>query len=83
MVEVFITDIEDAQQSGRTTNLLERCFATLQFSLDLENSQVGTDFPCRHTVLRVEGNTIDTGPIMATVNRLGFRCEVLADKICR
>ncbi len=83
MVEVLITDIEDAQQSERTTNLLENSFATLQFNLDLENSQVRTDFPCRHAVLRVEGITIDTGHIMATVKKLGFRCEVLADKICR
>ena len=83
MVEVFITDIEDNKQSERTTNLLKSCFATLQFSLDLEGSRAGTVFPCRHTVLRVEGNTIDTGRIMATVSRLGFMCEVLVDKICR
>jgi hypothetical protein len=83
MVEIFITDIEDAQQAKQMKYLLESCFATLQFNLDLENSRVGNDFPCRHTILRVEGNTMDTDRIMATMSQLGFRCEVLVDKICR
>jgi len=82
MVEVFITNIDEAKQVKRTTSLLEANFADLRFNLDLDDSKQGTDFPCRHTVLRAEGNAIDAQSIIEAVNRLGYRCEILEDKIC-
>ena len=78
MVEVLKTPNSPSDRQICCRAVLLDC----QFSLDLERSRVGTHFPCRHTVLQVEGITINAGRIMATVNRLGFRCEVLANKIC-
>lgn len=83
MVEVFITTIGDVEQSRQTTEFLTIDLPSLRFNVDMEQSGPGRAFPCGHTVLRVEGIDIDSDRIIGIVNALGFRCEVLADKICR
>lgn len=83
MVEVFITDIDNARQAQRTTILIESRFAALRFHVDMDGSQAGVEFPCRHTVLGAEGRSIDVNGLMAAVKQLGYKGEVLADKICK
>jgi hypothetical protein len=81
MVEVFITSIQETIPAKRMVNVLENDFPELRFNVDLYNSE--SDFPCSHAILRVEGRAINAEAIITTVNKLGCKCAVLADKICK
>ena len=80
MVEVFITSIQEIIRAKALVNGFENDFPHLRFNVDLDRSE--NDFPCSHAILRVEGRLINSETIIATVKKLGYKCEVLADKIC-
>lgn len=80
MVEVFITDIENKNQAGKTIRLIQSENEDLEIAYDLNETDFS--FPCGHTVLRVEGKKIDSEKIMTIVKAAGFNCDLLEDKIC-
>lgn len=80
MVEVFITDIQNKIQADRILNTLQNENAELKINFDLNETDLL--FPCGHTILRIEGNEINSDKILKSVRNQGFNCEILEDKIC-
>lgn len=80
MVEVFITDIQNAIQAERILNTIQTENTFLKINFDLNETNLF--FPCGHTILRIEGNKINSDKIMQMVRNQGFNCEILEDKIC-
>ena len=81
MVEVFVTNISNQIQVEGILKMLKNRFPELKINFDLDDSD--TQFPFCHTILRVEGSTIDAEKIIATVTKSGFMCAILEDKICK
>lgn len=80
MIEVFITDIQYKNQTDRVINAIQNENASLKINFDLNETELS--FPCGHTILRVEGDNINSAKILTAVNNLGFNCEILEDKVC-
>ncbi len=80
MVEVFITDIQNAIQAERILNTIQTERTGLKINFELNGTDLS--FPCGHTILRIEGNKINSAKIMEMVRNQGFNCEILEDKIC-
>lgn len=80
MIEVFTTDIQTQAQVKRILHIIGGQFPELKINFDLNESDV--PYPCGHTILRVEGVSIQPEQIISTVNNSGFKCDVLEDKIC-
>jgi len=81
LVEAFTTNIQSKIQAESVLKRLENNYPTLKINFDLSKSE--QPYPCGHTVIRVEGNTIIAENIIATINQLGFRCDILEDQVCR
>lgn len=81
MVAVFITDIQNEIQSESVLNTIQNENIELKINFDLNETDLS--FPCGHTILRIEGNKINSDTIMETVKNQGFNCEILEDKICK
>lgn len=81
MIEVFITDIQNKAQADRILSTIQNENADLKINFDLNETEF--PFPCGHTILRVEGNKINSDKIMVAVKSKGFNCEILEDKICK
>lgn len=81
MVEVFITDIQNNLQADIILNNIQKDNTDLKINFDLNETDLS--FPCGHTILRIEGNKINSDKIMETVKNQGFNCEILEDKICK
>src|SRR5690606_2888477 len=57
----------------------------VKFNFDLNDSSLNdssSPFPCGHTILRAEGMAINAEAIISTLNKAGFRCAILEDKVC-
>ncbi len=80
MTEVFITNIRDEIQAAKATATIRDNGSGLKVDFDLD--ETGRAFPCGHTILRVEGEKINAGEIMAAMHSLGIDCAILEDKIC-
>ncbi|WP_020529274.1 hypothetical protein [Flexithrix dorotheae] len=80
MVEVFITNIKLENQAIAVLESLESDFPDLLINFDLEDFQA--PYPCGHSILRVEGKSINPQSIINCLRLKGFECEVLVDKIC-
>lgn len=80
MIEVFITDIQNNIQADIILNNIQKDNTDLKITFDLNETDLS--FPCGHTILRVEGNKINSDRIMVSVRKQGFNCEILEDKIC-
>ena len=80
MIEIFITNIQDSIQADKVKTSIRNHYSDLKINLDL--NETGFLFPCGHTILRVEGDKINSDEIIVIVNQLGFKCEILEDKIC-
>lgn len=80
MVEVFISDIQNVIQAERILNTIQKENDGLKINFDLNETEL--DFPCGHTILRIEGTKINSEEIMKTVRNQGFNCEILEDKVC-
>lgn len=79
-VEVFTTNIQSKIQTERILKMLESSFPKLKINFDL--SETEQPYPCGHTILRVEGNTINSEKIIEIVNQSGFICDILENKVC-
>lgn len=80
MIEVFTTSIQNQKQADSMLRILKNSFPELKFNFDL--SDTGANFPCEHSILRVEGTKLDSDAIISAVSQSAFKCEVLEDKIC-
>lgn len=79
-VEVFTTNIQSKIQAERILKMLESHFPKLKINFDLNETVL--PYPCGHTILRVEGNTINSEKIIAIIKKSGFMCDILEDKVC-
>ncbi len=85
MIQIFISDIENGIQADGTVKELESTFPGVKFNFDLNDSSLNdssSPFPCGHTILRAEGTAINAEAIISTLNKAGFRCAILEDKVC-
>jgi len=80
LVEVFTTNIQSKIQAERILNPLEKNFLELKINFDLNETEL--PYPCGHSILRVEGNTINSESIISILNQSGFKCDILEDKVC-
>ncbi|MEA5139420.1 hypothetical protein [Arcicella rigui] len=80
MTEIFITNIQNEVQSKNILDFFKIESPELEVSFDL-NETVKT-YPCGHTILRVEGDTINLERILTSLGNLGYSCEILQDKVC-
>lgn len=80
MVEVFITDIQNPKQAERVIVAIQEENSLFKIDFDLNETELS--FPCGHTILRIEGHSINSDKIIAIVKNQGYNCEVLEDKIC-
>lgn len=80
MIEVFTTNIPNTDQAISVLKTLENDFPKLKISFDIERTII--NYPCDHSILRVEGYIIETERFIKAVNTLGFACDVLENKIC-
>ncbi|WP_228237785.1 hypothetical protein [Allomuricauda sp. M10] len=81
MIEVFITDIPNKTQADRVSSRILVENTDLKVNFDL--NETALSFPCGHTILRMEGDVVNSDEIIAIVKGSGFKCEVLKDKICK
>ncbi len=80
MIEVFTTSIRTQDEAKRVLHTIGNQFPGLKINFDLEDS--GRPYPCGHSILRVEGAAIQPAPIISAINKSGFNCDILEDKIC-
>lgn len=80
MIEVFITDIQNISQAQAVSSIILK--ENPEFTIHYDLNETALQFPCGHTILRVEGIKINCDKIMETVRSQGFKCEILEDKIC-
>lgn len=79
MVEVFITDLTKKKQVKKMVKLVQQLDAQWKVNFDMD--ETGLPFPNGHTVLRVEGESLNQENIMLTVSKLGFTCQIMEDEI--
>ena len=65
MIEVFITDIQNKAQADRVLNIIKTETADLKINYDL--NETALSFPCGHTILRMEGDVVNSDEIIAIV----------------
>lgn len=80
MTEIFITNVQTKIQAKEVLDFLKTNNPDLKISYDL--NETDNSFPCGHTILRVEGDKVDTQNILTALNNLGYKCEILEDKVC-
>lgn len=80
MVEVFTTDMTSKVRSRKVLGWLKDNYPGLKIDLDLED--FNEPYPCGHSILRVEGEFIDTNSILRLLKTKGIECGILEDKIC-
>jgi hypothetical protein len=81
MIEIFITNIQNSVQAERISSIVQSENHDLKINFDLNETEL--PFPCGHTILRVEGDKINSDKLMSTMRNQGYDCEILEDKICR
>lgn len=80
MIEVFITDIQSKAQADTILSIIQH--ENFDFKIDFDFNETDFQYPCGHTILRVEGVKIDAEKILMIIKKSGFRCEILEDKVC-
>lgn len=80
MVEVFITDVRNKVQAKSIANAIHSNHHFLKINIDVNETDL--PFPCVHSIVRVEGEHINTDKILDMVRAKGFKCHILDDKIC-
>ena len=80
MVVVFMTNVKLEIQSLEILQILKRTYPQLKFNFDLED--FNKPYPCGHSILRIEGNVVDTNSIVQQLKSEGIECGLLEDKIC-
>jgi len=79
MIEVFTTDVQNEIHAKQLLSMLNNYFSQLKINFDIEVTQL--PYPCGHSILRVEGRLINSEKIINLVNKSGFKCDILEDKI--
>jgi hypothetical protein len=79
MIKVFNTNIPNKNLGKRIIKSLKTSFSELQIVFDKEAPIV--NYPCDHSILRIEGATIDVKDIISLVNKNGYKCHILEYKI--
>lgn len=79
MIEVFITNITKEYQAKKVIKQL--CNRFLDFKIDYDLNETALNFPCGHTVIRVEGERIPVKSIVHIVRQMGFECQVMPDTV--
>ena len=80
MVEVFIINVKSETLSKEVLRFLESHYPNLKINFDLED--FNKPYPCGHSILRVEGEFIDTYCITQQLKMIGIESNLLEDKIC-
>ena len=80
MTEIFITDIQNVVQANNILNSIKTENPELKINFDLNETE--KSYPCGHTVLRIEGDKINSKSILTTVKSFGHNCEILEEKVC-
>lgn len=80
MIEIFAVDIQRKGQAAAVLQILCECFPHLEINVDL--SGTNREFPCGHSILRIEGSIISTDEIVTQVGKAGYRCKILEDRVC-
>lgn len=76
-----MTNIPNKNQAIDIIAILDNYFSGLEVSFDIERKII--NYPCDHSILRVEGDNIVVKDFIMVVNNSGFECDVLEDEICR
>jgi len=79
-IEVFSTNVQSEIQAQLILETLEKSFPELKINFDLNETKL--PYPCRHSILRVEGTTINSESLVSIINQSGFKCDILEDKVC-
>tara|TARA_R110002049_G_C9159982_1_gene560919 strand:+ start:1632 stop:1904 length:273 start_codon:yes stop_codon:yes gene_type:complete len=80
MIEVLMTNIKSEILSTEILQFLEREHPQIKFNFDLED--FNKPYPCGHSILRIEGVSIDTSTITLQLKNKGIECAPLKDIIC-
>lgn len=80
MVIIFTTNIPNKYEASDIMSVTRYNYPDLLLSFDIENAV--SNYPCDHSILRVEGEKIRSQNIIAIVNQAGFECDILEDKVC-
>ena len=81
MIEVYTTNIPSENTANCILPNLKISFPKLRFNYDIEKPII--NYPCTHSILRVEGESFNVEKGMFYIHKLGFRCDVLEDKLCK
>jgi hypothetical protein len=81
MIEVFATNIQTKDQEVYILDILKTNFPDLEVNFDIDD--LDANLPFCHSILRVEGATINTKKILISIQIAGFSCAILEDKICK
>ena len=82
MIEVFTTNIPNQHLAKSVMESLEKTFPQTRITFDAAEGFI-MSYPCNHSILRVEGESISTETICSMVNKLGFVFDILEDKVCK
>lgn len=80
MVTIFTTNIPNQYEASDIMSVIRHHNPGGQLSFDIENAV--SNYPCDHSILRVEGEKVNPQNIMTMVNQAGFECDILEDKVC-
>lgn len=80
MIEVFTTDIPNKDQAKKIVENLNIILPTLKLSYDIENNKI--NYPCNHSIIRVEGDNFNTNNVITLIAEFGYQCDILKDKVC-
>lgn len=80
LIEVFTTNITSQNDAENIVKKLQTAFPALRINYDLGENEL--PYPCGHTIVRVEGATLNSNEIISTINQSGVECDILEDKIC-
>jgi len=80
-IEVFTTNISTYNQAGAVLRNLNHIFPDLQANIEIERPIL--NYPCDHSILRVEGTTLQPEKIMSIVGESGYKCHLFEDRICK
>ncbi len=81
MVDVVITNVKSECHSEEILQFLKNEYPTLKINFDLED--FNKPYPCGHSILRIEGDLINTNTIVQELKSKGIECDLLEDKICK
>tara|TARA_R110002072_G_scaffold23949_2_gene81890 strand:- start:657 stop:902 length:246 start_codon:yes stop_codon:yes gene_type:complete len=80
MIEIYMTNIKSETLSKEILRYLESHYPNLKINFDLEDFD--KPYPCGHSILRIEGESINTNSISSRLRSKGIKCELLEDKPC-